>query len=128
MKTTIIALSLAIFSLTAVQAQLKKSDIVGAWSAMIQDDQGNSFEATLTFNDDNTYHGEWSGDDIPEVKGTFTIEGENVTITDNGGEMACVGVPGVYKMTIADNNVTMALVSDECPGRKQGAPYNFSRK
>jgi hypothetical protein len=50
------------------------------------------------------------------VEGSFTVDGDRVTITDTAGPGACPG-PGVYSWSFDDPELTLTEVSDDCEGR-----------
>lgn len=128
MKTTITALFLAAFSLSLCHAQLSADDFAGSWARTFSSPEGESYEVVLTFKADNSYEVEWTGDTTPEITGKFTLDGDQMTMMDNKSEGSCE-VPGVYQISLAGDNVTIALVSDECEPRKgDGKPKTWTRK
>jgi len=66
------------------------------------------------------------------VEGTFTIEGNKMTIFDNGGLYACRGKrmnPGIYYWTVHDHGLYLMLVKDNCGARRTAfleAPLKLS--
>jgi len=55
------------------------------------------------------------------VEGTFSVEGNRLTITDRGGRYACRGRrmnPGSYYWTVHDGSLYLMLIRDNCWARK----------
>lgn len=55
------------------------------------------------------------------VEGTFSIEGNKMTIFDHGGIYACRGKrmnPGSYYWTIHDQGLYLMLIKDNCGARR----------
>lgn len=62
------------------------------------------------------------GSTAPNVVGTYTVDGNKVTMTDTGGTNACEPAEGsgVYTFSVDCDRLTFTLVADNCDGRKQG--------
>jgi len=55
------------------------------------------------------------------VEGTFSIEGNKITISDHGGVYACRGKrmnPGRYYWTAHDQGLYLMLIKDNCGARR----------
>jgi len=55
------------------------------------------------------------------VEGTFSIEGNRMTIFDHGGMYACRGKrmnPGSYYWAVHDNALYLRLIKDNCGARR----------
>jgi len=55
------------------------------------------------------------------VEGTFSIDGNKMTIFDTGGQYACRGKrmnPGSYYWTVHDHGLYLMLISDNCGARR----------
>jgi len=55
------------------------------------------------------------------VKGTFSLDGNKITFTDNGGQYACRGKrmnPGSYYWTVHDQGLYLRLIKDHCGARR----------
>jgi len=55
------------------------------------------------------------------VEGTFSIEGNKITISDHGGIYACRGKrmnPGSYYWTVHDQGLYLMLIKDNCGARR----------
>lgn len=93
-------------------------DIQGVWTSSLPDEEGNEMPVTLTFEAD-TYQADFANDGLIDVKGTYSIEGGNISMQDAADiENPCPGV-GVYAIEIEGDNMRFALVSDECEIRKR---------
>jgi hypothetical protein len=52
------------------------------------------------------------------VQGSYRIEGDRILFTDTGGPGMCEEDPeGEYRWTMAENEVSLSVVDDTCPGR-----------
>jgi hypothetical protein len=54
------------------------------------------------------------------VKGTYVVEKDQITFTDQEGEFACPGQPGKYKWAFDGKSLSFTKVEDNCDGRVQG--------
>jgi len=55
------------------------------------------------------------------VEGTFSIDGNKMTIFDTGGQYACRGKrmnPGSYYWTVHDQGLYLMLIKDNCGARR----------
>jgi len=55
------------------------------------------------------------------VEGTFSIEGNKITISDHGGIYACRGKrmnPGSYYWTVHNQGLYLMLIKDNCAARR----------
>lgn len=80
--------------------------------------------------DDGTYSIAWFGTNLDQLRagesgmggvdGTYTTDGNRITITDVEGFAACTeadGVTGVYRFTLDGNQLRFATVDDTCKAR-----------
>ncbi len=88
---------------------------VGEWTSSGVTDEGETFVFKVTIADDKTYMVDFGADGEPEIKGTYTLDGNTIHIQDNEG-YECTG-KGVYNFAVEGDILTMTKVSDECPGR-----------
>ena len=53
------------------------------------------------------------------VDGDFTVDGNNIRLTDKSGPMACAKgeETGVYRWTLDHDALTLAKIDDKCEGR-----------
>src|SRR5215813_10841875 len=77
-----------------------------------------SGEFTVAFRGDGTYRVSEKGDAV--VDGSYTVESDQITLTDKQGRYACVG-EGPGKYTWKQNGQTLAFtkIDDSCPGREK---------
>jgi len=55
------------------------------------------------------------------VEGTFTVDGNKITVFDKGGQYACRGKrmnPGSYYWTVHDHGLYLMLIRDNCGARR----------
>jgi len=77
-----------------------------------------SGEFTVAFRSDGTFRVSEKGDVV--VEGSYTVEADQIALTDKQGRYACVG-EGPGKYTWKQNGQTLAFtkVDDSCPGREK---------
>lgn len=101
------------FELVVEEGDAPAAFLEGHWTMEIQSD-GDSFVAHET-----------SGGVVGEV----SVDGNEITLNDMGGELACLSPTqsGTYGWTETDATVTFSVVSDGCDGRRfvmLYAPWN----
>lgn len=62
-----------------------------------------------------TYRSE-AGDTVL-ARGQYEIRNDTVVFVDQGGELACVGQPGVYALATEGGEPLLTMVADPCEGR-----------
>jgi len=92
-----------------------QSALVDTWTAEIPDREGNIIPLHLTISDDGTYAVDFGADGKVEITGTYSTDGNLITVQDDEGQ-ECTGV-GVYNYEITGSTLTMESKSDECPER-----------
>lgn len=53
------------------------------------------------------------------VLGAFTLDGDELVMTDRVGTMACEGVPGRYHVHVGEDSLGLTLIEDGCAGRAE---------
>jgi hypothetical protein len=75
---------------------------------------------SLTFKPDNTYSRDFNLDGIPAVRGSVTVSGNVIIVTDSG---SCISsatgkiTSGSYTYTMSGNTLTFSLFHDLCSDR-----------
>lgn len=88
----------------------------------------------LTVNADGTQRGEYEIPGDPththyDVTGTHTINGSTFTFVSLAGLSSCpYGDTGVYTFTVNNNNLNLVLISDQCTGRGNFMPGDYTRQ
>jgi hypothetical protein len=96
--------------------------LAGTWT--------NSLGTVWTMTADGTFDVDLHHDGTRDVWGTYTVNGDTVTIQGTGGKTpkGCKG-PGVYKFSRPDGNtLTFTLVSDTCRDRKKNVLLAWRQK
>lgn len=89
----------------------------GDWTMQVPDENGNMMLLKLSIGED-AYTIDFGNDGTPEVKGKYSTEGDQITVQDVEGAMACpADAKGIYKFEVTDTSMTMTIVKDDCPGR-----------
>lgn len=96
----------------AIQAQ----DLEGKWKSEVPTDEGTLI-ILLVMDSDDTYTVDLGGDGTIDIYGEFSVDGDEIFITDTEGPEACPDETGVYKFTVSDTEFLMERVSDPCEGR-----------
>jgi len=127
MKKILLILSALIFSASTLFAQ----SVQGTWTINFSSPEGEPVAVALTLAE-NTYTVDFGNDGEHEVEGSYTLEGETMTLWDTSGNpdyMCEANAKGIYTITLTDATMTMTRISDECKGR--GGPsgvMEFSRQ
>lgn len=88
----------------------------------------------LTVNDNGTQRGEYEIPGDPththyDVTGNYTINGSTFTFVNLAGTSSCpYGDTGVYTFTVNNNILNLVLVSDQCTGRGNFMPGDYTRQ
>jgi hypothetical protein len=75
---------------------------------------------SLTFKSDNTYSRDFNLDDVPAVRGSVTVSGNVIIVTDSD---SCISsttgetTSGSYTYTMSGNTLTFSLFHDPCSDR-----------
>jgi len=86
---------------------------------------------SLTFNSDNTYLRDFNHEGIPAVRGSVTVSGNVIIVTDSG---SCISSTtgriesGSYTYTIAGNTLTFNLFHDPCSDRAAFLDQTYTRQ
>ncbi|HUI68266.1 MAG TPA: hypothetical protein VL087_08650 [Nitrospirota bacterium] len=86
---------------------------------------------SLTFNSDNTYLRDFNHEGIPAVRGSVTVSGNVIIVTDSG---SCIGSTtgriesGSYTYTIVGNTLTFNLFHDPCSDRAAFLDQTYTRQ
>lgn len=84
----------------------------------MEDLEGNEAVASVTFAD-GVYQGDFGMDGIVEVQGTYTIDGDQITMQDDAEKSttaACENA-GSYTISIDGDAMSLTMVDDACEGR-----------
>jgi len=61
------------------------------------------------------------------LMGALLIRGDTLTLTDDGGPAACVGVPGRHRFSLAGDTLRFTPISDDCQGRRNALAQAWIR-
>ena len=65
-------------------------------------------------------------DDVIDIKGEYTVDGDKITMQDKEGEMMCAD-KGVYTFTVEGDAMKLERVEDACAGRGDAAIREFTK-
>lgn len=109
---------------------MSQSSIVGAWMTEIPNPEGVIIPVKLVISEDGSYTVDFGNDGTVEINGKYELNGDQITIWDVAGEMACLDAgKAVYKFAVDAEAFAMTRVTDPCEGR--GGPEGkmaFRRK
>ena len=117
--------------LLAFPISIFAQSVEGDWKITIPAPEGKTMDALLSIDANGTYTVDLGMDGTVNVEGTYTMDGDKMTIQDTKGEQACLGdaTAGVYTITVDDKSFVMTRVNDPCEGR--GGPegvMSFTRQ
>ena len=107
--------ALFVLSLSAT-AFAQQAGMVGKWAGQFTNPDGSALKFTLTLSD-NAYEFDMGMDGAPDLYGSYTSEGDQITIWNTRGASDCPDQKGVYKVTLDGDTATFTKVTDACPGR-----------
>jgi hypothetical protein len=113
--------SLALLNACATSSGGGPTSLAGTWT--------NSLGTAWTIKRDGTFEVARSGSSEPEIRGTYSVNGDTFTIEHNEGKIpkGCKG-KGVYKFHRAGNDLTFTLVRDTCKDRKKNVLSSWHMK
>ena len=117
-----------LFSLLMVLPYLGAAQsIVGSWVIEGEDDNGNTVQSVMTFNEDGTFGIDFGSNGTTEVSGVYSVAGDKITIKDTSEGADCLDMEGVYQMEIKGDMMTSTAINDPCTNRKSGSPYALKK-
>lgn len=114
-----------VFILLVTPFFMNAQGLVGTWKWDGTSPDGNTVTSSITFKADGSFELDIAMDGNVEGKGTYKVEGDNVTIVATGA--GCDNVPGTYKMVVNGDSIKPELVTDGCTNRAQGVPALLTR-
>lgn len=106
-------ISVLLFSIVTCHAQNDAAkELVGTWTKTI-----NSRTITFVMTSDLKYEVEFAGDEEIDVLGSYVIEKNQITFTDEGGEYGS-DTSGVYEFKVSESSVIFTAVDDPANGRR----------
>lgn len=108
---------LAVLLLFLAPGAVFAQSMVGTWQ---WDDTMDGTTVTFSFEvkADGTWTVDVGNDGSVELSGVYTLDGDQMTITETGEGSPCSGVAGLYKMTITETTATASVISDKCDQRR----------
>jgi hypothetical protein len=85
---------------------------VGTWTKSM-----NEASVQFMISSDNTWEVEFTGDDEADVYGTYQISGNQITLTDKGGEYSSDS-SGDYVFQVDNDSLKFTTVDDPVDGRR----------
>ncbi len=97
---------------------LAGQSLIGKWTIDVLSHDGGTVAVSASINADGTYSMDFGKDGSIDVKGKYELVGNQITMWDISGELACPSdLKGDYLVYIKGNEMTMSLLEDECVGR-----------
>lgn len=107
---------------------LSAQSIAGDWAFERTAPDGTKVTNTMSMKEDGTFTVDFASDGQVNVLGTYTIDGNKITISDTPKESPCYGMLGVYNFKLAGDTATITLVEDACEIRRNDSPWELTRK
>ncbi len=104
---------------------LMAQSIAGDWLHMFSSPDGE-FPLTLSIGEDGTYSVDMGQDGSIELKGTYTLDGDKLTMQDTSGEAMC-DQKGIYSVKVDGKKMVFTRIEDTCEGRGAEATREFTR-
>jgi len=94
-------------------------DPTGTWKLTMSSPDGQEMAASITFAD-GSYEADFMMDGTKEVAGSYTIDGDNITLQDDmdASENGCEEA-GTYAVTMSGDEMSLSTVSDGCSNRSE---------
>lgn len=109
------------FSASSLMAQ----SVVGDWKHLFSSPDGD-FPLTLSFGEDGTYSVDMGQDGSTELKGSYTVKGDQITMQDTEGEMMC-DQKGIYSFKVEGKSMVFTRIEDACEGRGAEETREFTK-
>jgi imidazolonepropionase-like amidohydrolase len=65
--------------------------------------------------------------DVEGLAGSLTLRGDTMTMRDDRGRVACIGVEGTYRFALASDTLRFTLIEDTCEGRRNALAQPWVR-
>ena len=89
--------------------------MVGAWKVSdVPTQDGGVTTLTITFTDAGTYTIDFGSDGKVETNGTYSVDGDKVTIKDDN----CGDAVGVWQLSIAGDTMKSTAIDEPCESRR----------
>lgn len=108
---TILLAGAFIFIVLTCSGQDDPPEVVATWTKST-----NMGSVTLVVKPDQTWEVKFTGGEDPDVFGSYTISGKQITFTDEGGDYSS-DTSGVYEFTLGDGSITFKKIDDPSEGR-----------
>jgi len=89
---------------------------------------------SLTFKSDNTYRRDSNHEGIPAIRGSFTMSGNVIILTDTDGLYSCIDsstkhvVSGSYTYAMTGTALTFSLFHDPCSDRAAVMSLTYTKE
>ncbi len=98
-------------------AAMSQNSMAGDWLYNYTDEDGSQIVLKMSFTDDS-YSVDFGNKGSADVKGKYTMDGNQCTLWDVEGAYSCPSEQkGVYTIEINGDTLTATRVKDDCPGR-----------
>ena len=112
-----LALATTAFAQKSGASTATQASIIGKWAGEFPGPDGTPIAFTMTITQD-TYSFDYGSDGTADSSGSYTADGDQVTVWDTAGQDICPSdKKGVYQFALDGDTVTFTKVKDDCPGR-----------
>jgi len=89
--------------------------MTGAWKVSdVPTEDGGVTTITITFTDAGTYTVDYGSDGNVETNGTYSIDGDKISIKDDN----CGDAVGLWQFSISGNTMSSTAIDEPCESRK----------
>ena len=99
---------------------------VGDWKIEVETPDGEMIPTKVSYTAEGVYMVDLGIDDIIDIKGKYTVEGDKITMKDTEGEMMCTE-EGIYTFSVDGDMMKLERVEDACAGRGDAATREFTK-
>ncbi|MEM6633594.1 MAG: hypothetical protein AAF694_28230 [Bacteroidota bacterium] len=99
---------------------------VGDWKIDVESPDGEVIPTKVSYTADGAYMIDLGMDDVIDIKGEYTIEGDKMTMQDKEGAMMCTE-KGIYTFKVDGASMKLERVEDDCAGRGDAASREFTK-
>jgi uncharacterized protein (TIGR03066 family) len=123
-KQLVLIFVLFLFAPFFVSAQ----SIVGDWLMDAKTPDGQPSVMKVSFKADGKLKVDFGNDGSIDINGTYTLDGNKISLNDASTESPCYGKVGVYEMKVEGDKLKVKLIEDACEIRKgDGKPSEMRR-
>lgn len=107
-----------ILSLLLSPLFLSGQSIYGSWAMEGTTSDGETVTNTVSFMENGQMTVDFGSDGSVDVEAAFTLDGNQISISDSNEESPCYNKIGIYAFSIDGKTMTAEVVEDPCDERR----------